>query len=155
MRDDGSDLALLLEVIQALAGQGTVDLEPVDKGGDGDQAVGLDILVQLVRGGLVEDDGVLGLVLDCMVSRSVSVLVLRKILEYKSPRAEIRARELRYGRASSVVVAVVHRTTAQNPHERVWVWKGFFFLRTLSLGPLLLLLLRAGVSGSHLVCIAG
>lgn len=65
MRDDGLDLSLLLEVLEALAGQRAVDLESVDKGGDGDETVGLDVLVQLVGSGLVEDDGVLRLVLDC------------------------------------------------------------------------------------------
>lgn len=65
VRDNGLDLSLLLEVLEALAGQGAVDLEPVDEGGDGDETVGLDVLVQLVGGGLVEDDGVLRLVLDC------------------------------------------------------------------------------------------
>lgn len=62
--DDGLDHALLLEVGEALSGQRTVDLHSVDEGGDGDQAVGLDILVELLGSGLVEDDGVLGLVLD-------------------------------------------------------------------------------------------
>lgn len=66
VRDNGADLAPLLEVGEALAGEGAVDLEPVDKGGDGDKTVGLNVLVELVRGGLVEDDGVLGLVLDCV-----------------------------------------------------------------------------------------
>lgn len=65
MRDDGLDLSLLLEVLEALAGQGAVDLKSVDEGGDGDETVGLDVLVQLVGSGLVEDDGVLRLVLDC------------------------------------------------------------------------------------------
>lgn len=59
------DLALLLEILQALPCQGTVDLESVDEGSNGDEAVGLHILVQLLGRGLVEDDGVLGLVLDC------------------------------------------------------------------------------------------
>jgi hypothetical protein len=62
--DNGLDEALLLEVIEALAGQGTVDLHSVDESSDGDQAVGLDILVELLGGGLVEENGVLGLVLD-------------------------------------------------------------------------------------------
>ena len=65
VRHDGLDLSLLLEVLEALAGQGAVDLEPIDEGGDGDETVGLDVLVQLVGSGLVEDDGVLRLVLDC------------------------------------------------------------------------------------------
>lgn len=64
MGDDGLDLALLLKILQALPGQRTIDLQPVDKSGDCDEAVGLNILVKLLRGGLVEQDGVLGLVLD-------------------------------------------------------------------------------------------
>jgi hypothetical protein len=60
------DHSLLLEVLQALAGERAVDLEPVDEGGDGHEAVGLDILVELVGSGLVKEDGVLGLVLDCL-----------------------------------------------------------------------------------------
>lgn len=59
------DLTLLFEVGEGLAGQAAVDLQTVDEGSDGDEAVGLDILVELLGGGLVEDDGVLGLVLDC------------------------------------------------------------------------------------------
>lgn len=59
------DGTLLLEVGEGPAGKRAVDLETIDKGGDGDEAVRLNVLVQLVRGLLVEDDGVLGLVLDC------------------------------------------------------------------------------------------
>lgn len=59
------DLTLLLEVVQSLARKAAVDLQTVDQRGHGDQAVGLDILVELLGGGLVEDDGVLSLVLDC------------------------------------------------------------------------------------------
>lgn len=61
------DLALGLEISKALTGEAAVDLVTVNKGGDGDQTVGLDILVELLGGGLLEDDGVLGLVLDCTV----------------------------------------------------------------------------------------
>lgn len=64
--DNRADLAPLLKVLQASASQGAVDLKSVDKGGDSDKTVRLDVLVELVRGGLVEDDGVLGLVLDCI-----------------------------------------------------------------------------------------
>jgi hypothetical protein len=60
------DLSLLLEISEGLAGQAAVDLETVDEGGDGDETVGLDILVESLSGLLLEDDGVLGLVLDCM-----------------------------------------------------------------------------------------
>lgn len=58
------DDAFLLKVGQTSAGNGSVDLHSVDENRDGDQAVGLDILVKLVGGGLVEEDGVLGLVLN-------------------------------------------------------------------------------------------
>lgn len=64
MSDDRLDHALLLEVADALAGEGAVDLHSVDQDGDGDEAVRLDILVELLGDGLVEQDGVLGLVLD-------------------------------------------------------------------------------------------
>jgi hypothetical protein len=58
------DLASLLEVGKSTASQAAVDLETVDQGGDGHEAVGLDILVELLKGGLLEDNGVLSLVLD-------------------------------------------------------------------------------------------
>ncbi len=63
------DLSLLLQVLQAPPGEGAVDLEPVDEDGDRHEAVGLDILVELVGSGLVKEDGVLGLVLDCFARR--------------------------------------------------------------------------------------
>lgn len=64
------DLTLLLQVLQAPPGEGAVDLEPVDEGGDRHETVGLDILIELVGSGLVKDDGVLGLVLDCFARRT-------------------------------------------------------------------------------------
>jgi hypothetical protein len=64
--NDLLDLAGLLEIGESTTGERAVDLESVDKGGDGDEAVRLDFLLETVVGGLVEDDGVLGLVLDCM-----------------------------------------------------------------------------------------
>ena len=65
MRNNLLDLPLLLQVLKALACERTVDLESVDERGDGNEAVGLDVLVELVGSGLVKEDGVLGLVLDC------------------------------------------------------------------------------------------
>ena len=59
------DHTALLKVVQDSTGKAAVDLVTVDEGRDGDQAVGLDILVELLSSGLLEDDGVLGLVLDC------------------------------------------------------------------------------------------
>jgi hypothetical protein len=73
--NDGLDDAPLLEVSDALAGQRAVDLKTVDESGDGHKAVGLDILVELVRGVLVEDDSVLGLVLD-LALRPLLLLLL-------------------------------------------------------------------------------
>lgn len=64
MADDLLDHSPLLEISQSLTGQATVDLETVDKGGDSDETVGLDILVELLSGRLLKDDGVLGLVLN-------------------------------------------------------------------------------------------
>ena len=73
--DNRLDDALLLEVGQGLASQGTVDLHAVDEGGDSDEAVGLNIFVELLGDGLVEDDGVLGLVLD-LALRPLLLLLL-------------------------------------------------------------------------------
>jgi hypothetical protein len=63
--DNLLDLTVGLEVVEGFPGERTVDLETIDEGGDGDQAVRLDILVEPVGNALVEDDSVLGLVLDC------------------------------------------------------------------------------------------
>lgn len=70
--EDLLDLTLLLEISKSLAGQATVDLQTVDKGGDSDETVGLDILVELLSGRLLKDDGVLGLVLNYNSKRDVS-----------------------------------------------------------------------------------
>ena len=59
------DLALLLQVVQRLPCQAAIDLQPIHERGDRDEAVGLHVFVEFVRGGFVEDDGVVGLVLDC------------------------------------------------------------------------------------------
>ena len=64
MSHDLLDLPLLLQITQRLPRQTSVDLETVDERGNGDQAVGLHVFVEFVRGGFVEDDSVVGLVLD-------------------------------------------------------------------------------------------
>jgi len=64
--DDLLDLALGLHVLENLASDRAVDLHAVDKGGNGDETVCVDFLVKTVGLLLVESDGVLGLVLDCM-----------------------------------------------------------------------------------------
>ena len=65
MTDDLLDGTSLLEVLEGLAGDGTVDFQAIDEDSDRDQAVGLDILLEALVGLLVENDGVLCLVLDC------------------------------------------------------------------------------------------
>lgn len=154
VRDDGLDLSLLLEVLEALAGQGAVNLEPVDKGGDGDETVGLDVLVQLVGSGLVEDDGVLGLVLDCRRLLAVDATLesrphrdavgLRGASDARPKRRALWPCRCRGGASRCPPPKPVHprRTKDGDGDEHECS-------RTLSLGPLLLLLLRAG-SGGHL-----
>jgi len=62
--DNLLDLALSLHILKDLASNGAVDLHAVDKGGDSDETVGVDFLVETVGLLLIENDGVLGLVLD-------------------------------------------------------------------------------------------
>lgn len=57
------DLALLLQILERLPRQTAVDLEPIDQRGDGDEPIGLHVLVQFVRGRFVEDHGVVGFIL--------------------------------------------------------------------------------------------
>ena len=59
------NLTLLLQIIQRLSRQTAVDLQSIDESGHGDQSIGLHVFVEFVRGGFIEDDGVVGLVLDC------------------------------------------------------------------------------------------
>ena len=63
--NDLLDGTLGLEVGEGAAGEGAVDLQAIDEDGDGDEAVGLDLLVEALLEGLVKDDGVDGLVLHC------------------------------------------------------------------------------------------
>jgi hypothetical protein len=64
--NDLLDLAVLLEVGKRFPCKRAVNLQAIDEGGNGDEAVGLNILLELVVGLLVEDDSVVGLVLDCV-----------------------------------------------------------------------------------------
>ena len=57
------DQTLRLHLIQQAAGQGAVDAMTVNHHTNGDQFVSRDFLHDLVVGGLVNDDGVLGLLL--------------------------------------------------------------------------------------------
>ena len=64
MVNDPLDLPFLLQVPDGYPRQGAVDLQPFDEDGLADEAEGGDLLQDTVVGGLVEDDGVLCLVLD-------------------------------------------------------------------------------------------
>ena len=58
------DLSFLLQIVQRLPCKATIDLQAIDKGRDGDESIGLHVFVEFIRGGFVEDHGVVGLVLD-------------------------------------------------------------------------------------------
>ena len=58
------DLALLLQVSDRNPRQRAVDLEPLNENALGDEAEGRDFLDDAVEQGLVERNGVLGLILD-------------------------------------------------------------------------------------------
>ena len=64
MVNDALDLTLLLQVPDRYPRQGAVDLQPLDEDGLADEAEGGDLLEDAVERRLVEDDGVLRLVLD-------------------------------------------------------------------------------------------
>ena len=63
------DDTLLLEVGEGLAGKGTVDLQSVDENGGGDETVGQDILVKALLDVLVHGHSMLSLVLNCSRNR--------------------------------------------------------------------------------------
>lgn len=73
MRNDLLDCALLLQIFERSSGEGAVDLQSIDQDGHCDQSVGLNIFVEFVGGRLVEDDCVVGLVLDCTKYESAVV----------------------------------------------------------------------------------
>ena len=58
------DRSLLFEICERTTSETAIDLESVDKNRNRDQPVGLDFLLEFIVDGLVEDDCVLGLVLD-------------------------------------------------------------------------------------------
>ena len=64
MSNDLLDLSVLLKIVQRFPGERAVDFQAIDEGGNGDEAVGLHILLELVGGLLIEDHSVVGLVLD-------------------------------------------------------------------------------------------
>jgi hypothetical protein len=121
------DLAVLLKVLERFPCKRTVNLQAIDEGGDSDETVGLDILLELVVGLLVEDDGVLSLVLDCAaVSGGSGKAKLERRAVYRNERilcVKMPAKPSRLGEVLNVCVAIS---------------------RTLALRPLLLLLLASG-----------
>ncbi len=64
MPHDLLNLPLLLQIVQGLPRQTSVDLQSIDQRRHRDEPVGLHVLVEFVTGGFVEDDGVVGFVLD-------------------------------------------------------------------------------------------
>ena len=64
MVHDPLDLTLLLQVPDSYPRQAPVDLQPLDEDALADEAEGRDLLEDTVVGRLVEDNGVLRLVLD-------------------------------------------------------------------------------------------
>lgn len=86
MANDLLDLSLLLEISEGFAGQAAVDLQTVDKGGNGDEAVGLDFLLESLGGLLLKDDGVLGLVLDLALGPLLLLLYCAAAINGVSPR---------------------------------------------------------------------
>ena len=64
MGRDGDDDTLGSQLADSETGKGAADAETVNQDGGGDQLVGGDLLHELVVGGLVEDDGVVGLILN-------------------------------------------------------------------------------------------
>lgn len=82
MLNNGLDETPLLEILDALPGERAVDLHAVDKSGDGDETVRLNILGELLGGGLVENDGVLGLVLD--LALGPNHIVFRQQIDFSS-----------------------------------------------------------------------
>ena len=57
-------LSFLLQVVQCFPGQATIDLESVDQSCNCYQSVGLDIFVEFVGSGFIQNHGVVGLILD-------------------------------------------------------------------------------------------
>lgn len=58
---------LLLQILQHLSRDRSIDLHAIDERGDGYETVGLHVFVEFLGGGLVEDDGVVGFIFDCVV----------------------------------------------------------------------------------------
>ena len=71
------DLALLLQIIQRFPCKAAIDLQSVHERGHCDETVGLDVFVESIRGGFVEDDGVVGLILDYCPEKAESARDLR------------------------------------------------------------------------------
>lgn len=75
----------LLQILEATAGKGAVNLQTIDQHSDGDESVGLDILVELLGNGLVEDDGVLGLILNYSKFSVIALISSQRRIPYPFP----------------------------------------------------------------------
>lgn len=67
------NLALLLQIIQRLARQTPINLQPIHQRSHCNKAVGLHVLVEFIRGGFVENYGMVGFVLYWVFRCAVAV----------------------------------------------------------------------------------
>lgn len=58
------DLSLLFQIVQRLPRKTTINLKSVDKGGNRDEPIRLNIFVEFVGSGFIKDNCVIGLVLN-------------------------------------------------------------------------------------------
>ena len=80
MNGDGDNETLGSQLADSEAGQGTADTETVDQDRGRNQLVGGDLLNELVVGGLVEDDGVVGLILNLTLGPFLYWMTTKKSL---------------------------------------------------------------------------
>ena len=58
------DHTLVLQILQRLSSKRSIYFQTIDEDSDGDETIGLYVLLEFIRGGLIKDDGVLGFILD-------------------------------------------------------------------------------------------
>lgn len=63
------DHPFFLQILQRLPCKASIDLQSIDQCSDGDETVGLYVFVELIAGGFVQDDGVVGFIFDCFDER--------------------------------------------------------------------------------------
>jgi hypothetical protein len=82
------DLSLFLEVPQSLPSQAAINLQSIDEGSNSDETVRLNIFVEFVGGGFVENDGMVGLVLYCGTQSSQP-----RVLNFSLPLIDVKTRK--------------------------------------------------------------